>query len=365
MKNVLIIAFLFCLFACTQTPSYKVNVKLTAAEGKAYLSQRMKGEWVKLDSAELDNGNCQFKGVVKTPDICYLSVSNSKEKLPFLIENSALSITGSLDSLTKAKVTGSKVHDEYQELQINLDELDKQGTTLFAKSKEVEKAGEKAMADSLMTLAENIFTSIDDQQKEYIKSHPASYISPYLLSRVSYDMEAEVLEGFLSGFDPALDSIVSVVSMKERVAKLKTVGIGQIAPDFTMNDINGTPVKLSDIYSMNEYTLIDFWASWCGPCRQENPNVVTTYDNFKSKGFGVLGVSLDADKAKWGKAIADDQLTWPHVSDLKGWKNQAAALYSVNSIPANVLVDKTGKIIGRNLREEKLGEFMKKVTKVN
>ena len=209
-----------------------------------------------------------------------------------------------------------------------------------------------------MTLAENIFTSIDDQQKEYIKTHSASYISPYLLSRVYYDMEADVLEGFLSGFDPALDSVASVVAMKERVAKLKTVAIGQTAPDFTMNDQNGNPVKLSDIYSKNEYTLIDFWASWCGPCRRENPNVVENYQSYKVKGLGVLGVSLDTDKGKWVKAIADDQLTWTHVSDLKGWKNQAAALYSVNSIPANLLVDKTGKIIGRNLREEKLGETM-------
>ena len=365
MKNILLFAFLVGIFACSQAPSYKIKVKLTSAQGKAYLSQRINGDWVKLDSAELDKGVCQFKGVVNFPDICYLSVSNSKEKLPFFIENSTLSITGSLDSLTKAKVSGSLVHDDYQVLQDELDEMDIQAMTHFEKSKELEKGGEKVKADSLMTLADNVFTSIDDQQKEYIKTHPASYISPYLLSRVYYDMEGDVLEGYLSGFDPSLDSIPNVGWMKDRVAKLKTVAIGQIAPDFTMNDVNGNPVKLSDIYSKNEYTLIDFWASWCGPCRHENPNVVTTYDNYKSKGFGVFGVSLDADKAKWGKAIADDQLTWPHVSDLKGWKNQAATLYSVNSIPANVLVDKTGKIIGRNLREEKLGEFMKKVTKVN
>jgi len=365
MRNVLLIALLFGLFACTQSPSYKVNVNLTKAEGKAFLSQRIKKEWVKLDSANLENGICQFKGVVKNPDINYLSVSNSKEKLPFFIENSALTITGSADSITKAKVAGSMIQEEYTVLQDQLDVMDKLATALFEKSKVIEKGGDKVKGDSLMTLSENIFTTIDDQQKAYIKTHPASWVSPYLLSRVYYDMEADVLQGFLTGLDAKLDLLPSIIAMKERVANLKTVAIGQTTPDFTMNDVNGNSVKLSELYSKNEYTLIDFWASWCGPCRRENPNVVSNYNRFKSKGFGVVGVSMDSDKAKWQKAIADDQLAWPHLSALKAWKNEAAELYSVSSIPSNLLVDKTGKIIARNLREEKLGEFLNKVLKVN
>jgi peroxiredoxin len=358
MKNCLLFVLLFGFFACTQAPSYKVNVKLTRAEGKAYLSQRIKGEWVKLDSAELKNGECRFKGVVKDPDIRYLTVSNSKEKLPFFVENSVISITGSTDSIIQAKVAGSAVHDEFRVLQDNLDKMDIQATALFDKSKEVEKTGQKAKADSLMTLSDQVFTSIDDQQKDFIKAHPASCISPYLLSRVYYDMESDVLEGFLKGMDPKLDSLPFVVTLKERVNKLKTVSVGQITPDFTMNDVNGNPTKLSDIYSKNDYTLIDFWASWCPDCRAENPNVVATFNKYKSKGFNVLGVSLDSDKAKWLKAIADDQLTWSHVSDLNKWKNSAAALYSVNSIPSNLLVDKTGKIIARNIRKAMLRDTM-------
>ncbi len=356
MKNIVLIVFVFGFFACTQTPSYKVDVKIASAEGKAYLSQRVKGEWVKLDSADLVNGECQFEGKVKFPEVYYLGLSSIREKLPFFIENSVISISGRVDSLTLAKVAGSLVQDEYQAVQDKLNQLDKQGMVLFNQSKEIGKSGNKAKADSLMALAENIFNEIDVQQKDFIKTHPASYVSPYLLSRVYYDMEAEVLDEILSAFDHKLDSVATVITLRERVNKLKLVAVGQTAPDFTMNDTDGNPVKLSDVYSKNEYTLVDFWASWCSPCRRENPNVVATFSAFKTKGFGVLGVSLDTDKAKWMKAIADDQLNWPHVSDLKGWKNEAAALYSVNSIPANLLIDKTGKIVGRNLREGKLGE---------
>lgn len=356
MKRLVMIALLFGFFACTQTPSYKINLKLDSAEGKAYLSQRIKGDWVKLDSAMIENGVCKFNGVVKNPDVIYLSVGKSKEKLPFFIENSVISITGKIDSLTDAKVSGSTVNDEYQTFQDKLDAIDRQGMALFNQSKDVEKTGNKVKADSIKNLAETILNSINDKQKEYIKAHLASYISPFLLSRVYYDMDADVLESFLSVMDSKLDSLAAIVTLKGRVAKLKTVAIGQITPDFTMNNVTGNPIKLSDVYSKNEYTLIDFWASWCGPCRRENPNVVAVFNSFKVKGFGVFGVSLDDDKENWLKAISDDKLTWPHVSDLKKWKNAAAAIYVVNSIPSNLLVDKTGKIIGRNLREEKLRE---------
>jgi len=363
MKNILLIALLLGIISCTPKPSYEVKVKLASAEGKAYLSQRVKGDWVKLDSVTLTNGEGVFKGVVKNPEIYYLGLSSKKEKLPFFVDNAMISIAGSADSLMNAKVTGSKVQDELQALQTKLERLEKKGDELYKLSKEASKNDVKVKADSLMALADKAFTDVDDMQKDYIKANPASYVSPYLLGRVYYDMEADILDGFLSGLDAKLDSVPTVVTLKERVAKLKLVAIGQIAPDFTMNDAAGNPVKLSNIYSKNEYTLIDFWASWCGPCRRENPNVVNVFNGYKAKGFGVFGVSLDSDKTKWEKAVADDQLTWPHVSDLKGWKNEAAALYSVNSIPANILVDKTGKIIGRNLREEKLREKMAELLK--
>jgi len=318
---------------------------------------------VKLDSAEFTNNECQFKGVVKNPEVYYLSVAGKKEKLPFFIENSLIQIAGSVDSLFKAKVSGSKVQDEYQAIQDKLDDLNKKGMAAYKQSKEAEQAGNKAKADSLSVVTESIFNSIDEEQKDFIKANPASFVSPFLLSRIYFGMEADVLGGVLAGLNANLDSVPTVISLRERVAKLKTLAIGQLAPDFTQNDTAGNPVKLSEVYSKNEYTLIDFWASWCGPCRGENPNVVAVFNAYKTKGFGVLGVSLDTDKDKWLKAIADDKLSWAHVSDLQGWKNAVAGLYCINSIPSNLLVDKTGKIIDRNLREEKLREKIAELLK--
>ena len=200
-------------------------------------------------------------------------------------------------------------------------------------------------------------------REDFIKSHPASYVTPYLIAQVQYGKEAEELEALVGGLDPKLDSVETVVMIKEQIVKLKKVAVGQTAPDFTQNDANGNPVKFSDVYSKNKLTLLDFWASWCGPCRGENPNVVAVYNEFSKKGFTVFGVSLDRDKDAWIKAIADDKLTWTHVSDLAYWQNAVAQTYAIQSIPSSLLVDQTGKIIAKNKRGDELKKFVAETLK--
>jgi peroxiredoxin len=209
-----------------------------------------------------------------------------------------------------------------------------------------------------MTKFEELYASTGKTMEDYIIANPASYVSPFFLSQLQYERNELQLDSLLNILDPVLNEVQLIVDMKDQVEKMKAVSVDKTAPDFTMNDVDGNPVKFSDVYSKNKYTLVDFWAAWCGPCRQENPNVVAVYNEFKSKGFTVLGVSLDRKREDWVKAIVDDKLAWQHVSDLSYWNNSAAKLYAVSSIPANFLVDSNGTILAKNLRGDRLKEIV-------
>jgi len=188
--------------------------------------------------------------------------------------------------------------------------------------------------------------------KEYILKNGKSVVAAYLAISNAYAYSLEDLKAINKAMDPSVANSAYVKKLAEREIILGKVEPGQPAPEFTLNDTTGNPISLSSL--KGKVVLVDFWASWCGPCRAENPNVVAAYKRFSSKGFTVFGVSLDTDKDKWLQAIAKDGLTWPHVSDLIGWDNAAAKQYGVMSIPASYLLDKEGKIIASNLRGEEL-----------
>lgn len=358
MKKILVLIMAVTFFACSQQSGFKVEVQLEGAEGQVVLENRIAGEWVAVDTVDIVDGVAILEGEVEVPQSYYLSVVGQRAKTLIFVENAKMAVVGKADSLNFAKITGSASHDEYNAVNKKIQEVSEKYMALYQESRTANAAGDTIKGKELMEQVNVLYESVGTIQEDFIKENPASYVAPYFLSRIQYGKELEEMEALVNKLDSKLETVQTVIDLRAHIAKLKSVATGQIAPDFTQNDIEGNAVKFSDIYSKNELTLLDFWASWCGPCRRENPNVVAVYNDYKDKGFSVFGVSLDKDKGKWLEAIEKDNLTWDHVSDLAYWSNAAAKMYAINSIPSNLLIDKSGKIVAKNKKEEELREFV-------
>jgi peroxiredoxin len=363
MKNSIYLFFVtMILVSCTSGPHYVVKGKIDGSDSiMFYLLKRDAGKTITIDSAVSKKGSFTIKGgVVDYPQLIQLVAGNTRKRTAFYLENSEITITGSLDSLFNAKVTGSKTQDEYNAFIASNKPLSDLYSKTYQDYQVARRANNIVQLAQLDKQADSIQNEMMKLQKVFVKNNPASYITPSILGSLSLDMEAEELESIINGLDSTIASLPQIKTLKDRILSMKAVSVGQKAPDFTMNDTEGKPVSLSSKLGP-KLLLIDFWAGWCNPCRQENPNVVKVYSEFHKKGFDVLGVSLDQKKEEWLKAIADDKLTWTHVSDLKYWANEAARLYAVNTIPANFLLDETGTIVGRNLRGDDLYKKVKEV----
>lgn len=359
MKKYLVLILSVVLFACSQKQTgFNIDVKLDGAEGQILLEQRTNGGMIAIDTADIVDGVAVLEGEVPYPAEYYLSVVDQRPKTIIFIENTKMSIVGKADSLNKVLVTGSLTHDEYAALVAKINIVVEEYMALYQESRTAIAAGDTVKGRELMDKVQEMYESTNVMRDDFIRNNPSSYVTPFLLSQAQQGKEADELEEMVNALDPKLDSIPSITQLKERIAKLKTVAVGQIAPDFTQNDMDGNPVKFSDIYSQNELTLLDFWAAWCGPCRAENPNVVAVFNEYKTKGFTVFGVSLDREKSQWVKAVADDKLAWTQVSDLSYWQNDVAQTYAIQSIPSSLLVDKNGMIVAKNKRGDDLRAFV-------
>lgn len=362
MKKFLIVALSILLFACSEKqPGFSIKVQLDGANRKILLERDDGGSLVPVDTADIVNGVAVLKGAVEYPQELYLSVLGQRQKAIIFVENTKMKVVGKADSLTMIKVTGSVTQDEYQKLRDHVNSVITEYNSVYMEAQNAFATGDTVKGYGLLMKVNKIYESIDEIKEDFVKNNPSSYVDPIILAGIEDGKEADVLDALVSGLDPKVQEVPVIVELKKRIELLKTVAVGQIAPDFTQNDPDGNPVKFSDVYSKNQVTLLDFWASWCQPCRAENPNVVAVFNEYKDKGFGVFGVSLDRDKNSWLKAIDADKLHWPQVSDLSYWDNTVAQMYAVEEIPTNLLVDKTGKIIAKNKTEDELRETVAKM----
>lgn len=306
-----------------------------------------------MDSAVVSTHSFSFSGSQPEPAMYTLIIKGAHKPLNFFVENTDIKLSAARDSLIAADITGSPSQSLYERYKKDLQPVNAQIDTLEKKYEDAYKSKDKGMMEQL----NDAYDRLDSTRKatiiQYVKSNPTSVVSAWAVTRnFLYSPDAKQLTELYS----ALDTSVQKTSYGQRIKKAldiaEKLATGKQAPDFTQDNPQGKPLSLSSL--RGKYVLIDFWASWCGPCRAENPNVVKAYNQYKNKDFTVLGVSLDDDKAAWLKAIKTDHLNWNQVSDLKGWKNAVAQQYGIRAIPANILIDPQGIIIAHNLRGDKL-----------
>ncbi|KIO76320.1 hypothetical protein TH53_15295 [Pedobacter lusitanus] len=339
-----------CLFANAQQKKsvYTVNGNIAGLKSP-YIYFYSKG---KSDSAAVKDGKFTYTGAAESVPV-RVSMHNKKVGFgDFYAERGPVTIKGNADKPDELIITGGKTQTENNELSASKKGINAQLSKIYENWSAANKAKDSvalAKAEQEMTPLEEASTKLT---LDFVRSHPSSYVSLDKISELTYEFDYADIAALYQGLSADLKASAGGKKLETSLAVLKKGSNGQKMIDFTQNDPSGKSVSFASF--KGKYVLVDFWASWCGPCRGENPNVVKAYNRFSAKGFTVLGVSLDQDGAKWKKAIEDDKLPWSQVSQLNGWKNEVSQYYGIQGIPSNYLVNPEGVIIARNLRGEKL-----------
>ena len=333
-----------------------------AADGDTVYLQTAEGrQLVKLDSAVITNGTFTFKGTQDSAVNRYITCQPSGKEgvlMDFFLENGKINIALSKND---DSATGTANNDAYQELRGQINDINKKMNAIY------EAMGDTTLSDEQKEAKQKEGAQLEEQYdnaiKEAVKKNITNPVGVFLFKQTFYNNSTAENTELLEQIPANFQNDEAIVKIKELTDKQKKTAVGTKFIDFEMKTPDGKPVKLSDYVGKGKVVLVDFWASWCGPCRREIPNLVETYAKYKGKNFEIVGVSLDQDDAAWKDAIKKLNMTWPQMSDLKFWQSEGAQLYAVNSIPHTVLIDGEGTIIARGLHGEELQAKIAEVVK--
>ncbi|TDN36805.1 AhpC/TSA family protein [Hymenobacter sp. UV11] len=338
---------------------------------KAYLNYRRGAAYV-VDSAVITKGHFQLKGTVDSPQQASLMLPPPgtsythmmREDVAILyLEKGTVSVTGT-GQPAQAVVTGTPLNRECAALAARTAPLQAQLDAL-AQARRHQAAAERAdpaLAHHADAQEAQLTGQLQAVYVAYLRAHPANPFSLYALAEYE-DCQPDAAAGatLLQALAPSLRASPQGQQMQQRLAQRQRTALGALAPTFSLPDPSGKLVKLADL--RGQYVLVDFWASWCKPCRAENPHVARAYAAYRDKKFTVISISLDSQSARaaWLKAIQEDNLTWPQVSDLKGFNTEVTQQYAISSIPQNFLLDPQGRIMAKNLRGDALSQKLAQV----
>ncbi len=356
-----LVASVFVVSACKKEPGYKIKGNIEGlGDSQVFLRKVEDNQWVKFDSVKAESGEFLFEGKLKSPEMYALTLGD-EGSVNIFTENSDIQITGNIDSLNAHTVKGSGIHDKFEHFKSKVGKYDEEMGGLYTKYQEQRQKGNQ---EGMKKVEEEYMAVSDNRQefvRKYIEDNTNSVISPYVATQEMLPyMKYEELDSLYISFDSSVKESRYAQRIKERRDVLARVQMGKEFIDFTLPDTAGNSITFSD-YIGDGHILLDFWASWCSPCRKENPNLVENYKKYQDQGFEIFGVSLDRKRDPWIQAIHNDNIDWPQASDLKGWDNPTRKEYGVMAIPSNFLIDEEGVIVAKDLRGEELDQKLEEI----
>jgi len=363
------VAFLFVivllLVACAQQSNeFTISGTLEGVEDGTAVLQKLESSSgpVTVDSTEIVDGEFTFSGQVDQPLFYLVYVNEKQVPVTFFLENINIDIHGNIDSLQNAEVEGSELNKKFQEFNEAVPS-NARAQTLQQEFMQARQSGDQQKMKDLAGEYQSIMQEQQQYFRDYVNKNTDNAVGAFLGMNMAQSMSADELEKLVASFEdnmpehPYVKEMKNMVESAQKQSEAKaTIQIGKEAPNFTLSDTNGEQVSLDEFEG--KYVLLDFWASWCSPCRKENPNMVKAYKEFGGENFEIVGVSLDKTKDPWMKAIEEDNITWTQLHDPEG---EVANTYGVQSIPFTLLLDEGGKIIEKNLRGEALQNKLKEI----